>query len=219
VPGEPPVPPPPPAPPGLHAALPPDHTQPYPRQPYGPGYQPYPPQPYPPQAYPPQPYPIQPYPSQPYPPQVPPPLPRKSRTGLWIGLGIGALVLVCCLGGVVGFGGLIWFGIESDKQASVAALEDHLDAIVDREYGRAYDVLCESSQREQDLAEFERQAEQPRLVRYRIGEVTEAEDGEAIGHEIEVDLTFADGATRNELYFVYTEGWDVYEYTVCPLGD
>ena len=84
----------------------PDPATPYPGQPYqapypGPPYQaPYPGPPYqaqphsapPYQAYahPGQPYPGQPYPGQPYPA---PPVARRSRTGLWIALGAGALVL------------------------------------------------------------------------------------------------------------------------------
>jgi hypothetical protein len=65
----------------------------YPGQPYpGPAYpgQPYPGQPYPMPAYPGQPYPGPAYPGQPYPG---PPAARQSRTGLWITLGAGVLVL------------------------------------------------------------------------------------------------------------------------------
>ncbi len=47
------------------------------------------PSPYPPPQYPQQPY---------YPPGTPPPQPKKRRTGLWIALGIIALLLFACIG-------------------------------------------------------------------------------------------------------------------------
>jgi hypothetical protein len=68
------------------------YQAPYPGQPYPYPGQPHPGQPYP---YPGQPYPGQPYPGQAHPgqPYPAPPAARPSRTGLWIALGAGALVL------------------------------------------------------------------------------------------------------------------------------
>ena len=147
----------------------------------------------------------------------PPPLPRKSRAGLWIGLGVGALVLICCVGGVLGFGGLIWAGMEVDKQQSVAALEEHLDAVKSEEFDLVYDNLCAEAKDGLGRAEYaDKAGAAPQLLSYRIGDISRADDGDAIGYDIEVDLTFDDGVRRTDTYFVFTEGLDLDQLYVCP---
>lgn len=73
-------------------------SQPYPQQPPSQPYpQPYPPsQPYPPQLYPQQPYPPQGFPPQGFLQQPPQPPRKKNSVLMWVGIGVGAVLLLCC---------------------------------------------------------------------------------------------------------------------------
>lgn len=139
---------------------------------------------------------------------------RKKRVGLWVGLGIGVVVLLCCVAVPLGFGGLFLLGNEMDKQDSISTLEDYLDAVVDEDYDFAYGLLCEEYKVDVSREEFA--AADPGIVSYTVGDAAEMEeDGVKIGWEAEVDLSYADGTESTELYLVFTDGFS-FDYQVCP---
>jgi hypothetical protein len=163
------------------------------------------------------------YPGQPggYPGQYPPArVPKKSRVGLWVGLGIGAVVLlcVCCVGGL---GVPVYFGIteaeKQDKAASVEVLTQYLNELVDREYDTAYDLLCTASQVSVDLDEFVTQANEQPLQSFDVGEPVARDTAATTGYDIDVDQVFLDGQRRSDTYFV--DMWDAEGERVCLPGD
>ena len=76
------------------------------------------------------------------PPFAAPPTDRNRR-GLWIGLGVGGLVLVlCCVGGLFGFGLILVSGAEKVKTEAHQVVTDYLSALQREDYNKAYDLLC-----------------------------------------------------------------------------
>ncbi len=145
------------------------------------------------------------------------PPPRKGRTGLWIGLGIAAFVLVCCICAPAVGGGMIYLGYQADKQDTISAFEDYLSAVQAEDYDTAYGMLCDKDKKGLDADEYAASAtDGPRLVSYDIGDATmwDGEDLET-GYEIDVELTWDDGDVENAAYAVYTTDLDIYDYEVC----
>jgi hypothetical protein len=76
------------------------------------------------------------------PPFAAPPTDRNKR-GLWIGLGIGGLVLLlCCVGGAFGIGVLIVGGTEQVKREAEATVTAYLDAVRAEEWEVAHQQFC-----------------------------------------------------------------------------
>lgn len=123
----------------------------YQRSPYGPGQPPAPPGPA--------------GPSQQWAPQPPrgpgvrvpfaaPPAERDRRR-LWISLGVGGAALVlCCAGGVVGFGALIVTTGQATVTEARNTVRDFLDGLAKHDYREAYDQLCTARRSNQTLSEF-----------------------------------------------------------------
>ncbi|WP_327008787.1 hypothetical protein OHA72_16955 [Dactylosporangium sp. NBC_01737] len=84
-----------------------------------------------------------------------PPRDRDMR-GLWIGLGIGGLVLVlCCIGGVLG-GGFLLAGLEGVARSQLASVvDDYLTAMRAQDYDTARAQLCPEQQRTHTVAWYE----------------------------------------------------------------
>jgi hypothetical protein len=130
------------------------------------------------------------------PPFVAPPVDRNRR-GLWIGLSVGALVLVlCCVGGLTGFGLLV---VGSSRQIQTQATDEvrgYLDALEAGDYGAAYSHLCSATRKQVTSAEFAaRQQDEPRLVSYVVHQPQ-------IGGTIIVpaDLRYEDGTATLRRY-------------------
>lgn len=84
-----------------------------------------------------------------------PPRDRDMR-GLWIGLGIGGLVLaLCCVGGALG-GGFLLSGLEGVARAQLASVvDDYLTAVRAQDYEAARGQLCPEQQRTHSVAWYE----------------------------------------------------------------
>lgn len=93
-----------------------------------------------------------------------PPRDRDLR-GLWIGLGVGGLVLaLCCVGGALG-GGFLLAGLEGVARSQLASVvDDYLTALRAEDYATARAQLCPEQQRTHTLAWYEDE--------YRGSEVT-----------------------------------------------
>ncbi|MER7892367.1 hypothetical protein ABTX15_21345 [Micromonospora sp. NPDC094482] len=102
---------------------------------------------------------------------APPTEGRRAR--LWLGLGVGALALVlCCGGGGAAVVGLAVSGVQAVREQGRTVSTDYYQALVDRNYGEAYDQLCDDAQRRESRPEFERRvAAEPQVAGYRVGEV------------------------------------------------
>jgi hypothetical protein len=83
-----------------------------------------------------------------------PPRDRDLR-GLWIGLGVGGLVLVlCCVGSIVGVGFLLPYADSLGKAQVAAVVEDYLTALRSEDYATARRQLCDDEQETHSLGWF-----------------------------------------------------------------
>ncbi|SIR86144.1 hypothetical protein SAMN05444858_12294 [Micromonospora avicenniae] len=102
---------------------------------------------------------------------APPTEGRRAR--LWLGLGVGALaVLLCCGGGGSAVVGLAVSGVQAVREQGRTVSTDYYQALVDQNFGQAYDQLCDDAQRRESRPDFEsRVAAEPQVTAYRVGDV------------------------------------------------
>src|SRR2546421_11834542 len=100
--------------------------------------------------------------------QVPPPPPgpgvqapfatpptERDRKRLWIGLGVGAaLLVVCCGGGAFGFGALIVNRAGALRTEAVAVVRQYLNYLRTDSYASAYQLLCSDLRDSMNQSEF-----------------------------------------------------------------
>jgi hypothetical protein len=122
------------------------------------------------------------------PPFAAPPT-EGRRTRLWIGLGVGALaVVLCCGGGGTAVVGLAVSGVQAIREQARTVTGDYYQALIERDYGRAYEQLCDDAQRRESRPEFERRASaEPQVSAFRVGEV------DTTSLTVPVDVTLAGG--------------------------
>ncbi|MEV6601671.1 hypothetical protein AB0M36_33170 [Actinoplanes sp. NPDC051346] len=139
--------------------------------------------------------PTAPVPDPPPGPGVVPPFPappvegRGRRVGLGVGLGIGALVLV--LGGGLAAGiGLVTVATSALNEQADVVVGDYLDALRDRRYGSAYDMLCQETKDNTTEAEFTSEvSDQEPIATYDVGDL------DTLRLSAPVDVTYVDGST------------------------
>ncbi len=103
--------------------------------------------------------------------------PRRRGIGttnaLWIGLGIGGLVLVlCCVGGIAGIGVLAAGGDSTPSRRPARWSGHYLEAISTEDYAEAYEQLCDEITEKVSQADFERAYSGDKLESYTVGAVT-----------------------------------------------
>ncbi|MBX6752470.1 MAG: hypothetical protein IRY85_22880, partial [Micromonosporaceae bacterium] len=111
------------------------------------------------------------------PPFVAPPADGTSRRRwMAVGLSTGA-VLLACIAGLASLGGVVYLGYQALREQAHGTVVDYLTALRDREYGQAYELLCDSLQATMSPEAFERSnREGPRISGFEVGEPTLAED-------------------------------------------
>jgi hypothetical protein len=136
-----------------------------------------------------------------------------------IGVLIAALLMVCCVAGVASVGGLLYFGYRLDKDDTITAMETYLDRLKVRNYGAAYDQLCDEAKSAISRDQFQQRSfDQPRLVSYEIKNVTTANLNGHSGYTVDVEARLENGQTRTDTYFVFNENADANRYYICPPG-
>ncbi|TDB71507.1 MULTISPECIES: hypothetical protein [unclassified Micromonospora] len=122
------------------------------------------------------------------PPFAAPPT-EGGRKRLWLGLGVGALaLLICCGGGGTALVGLSVSSIRASEEQGHAIADEYYGALVRKEYGKAYDTLCDAVQRRESRSQFVRRvSDEPAVAGYRIGEV----DPNTL--TVPVEVTFSGG--------------------------
>lgn len=102
-----------------------------------------------------------------------PPTERDNKR-LWIVLGIGlAVVLVCCVGGIFGFGALVYSqnGSQVQPREAVSVVGDYLQDLQYNDYTGAYNLLCDNDQQQESMNEFQyRQSQRSVIKDYSIGQ-------------------------------------------------
>jgi hypothetical protein len=105
------------------------------------------------------------------PPFAVPPRDRDSKR-LWIGLGIGGLLLVlCCAGGIAGIGVLAAGGDSIAKSQASSVVRTFLEAIREQKYSDAYAELCDQLTERVTLDDFERAYGADKLQSYVVGAI------------------------------------------------
>jgi hypothetical protein len=141
------------------------------------------------------------------PPFPAPPTDRDNKT-LWIGLGVGgALLLLCCVGGILGFGLLVAGGNRIVEAEAKAAVQDYLEAQRRSDFPAAYDHLCRDITDNLSLEQFEERYGDSRVLEFTVDTVT-------ITRVIVVYATVvrAGAESRSEEFPVVQEGG---EFKVC----
>lgn len=97
-----------------------------------------------------------------------PPSDRNKR-GMWIGLGVGALVLLlCCVGGVVGVGVVVVSVTDQMKRQSTEVVTTYLESLLDRDFGTARRQLCEDLARDLTRERLSQQMRERPFTGYRL---------------------------------------------------
>lgn len=128
------------------------------------------------------------------PPFAAPPV-EGRRTRLWLGLGAGALALtLCCGGGGAAVLGLLVVGAEAIDEQGRTVSTNYYQALVEREYGAAYDQLCARVRQQESRRGFERRAASgPQVNSFQVGELNQAR------LTVPVEVTFSGGDRERQL--------------------
>jgi hypothetical protein len=130
------------------------------------------------------------------PPFAVPPRDRDSKR-LWIGLGIGGLILVlCCAGGIAGIGVLAAGGDSIARSQATSVVRTFLEAIKQEKYSDAYAELFDDITEKVTLADFQRTYGADKLDSYAVGQVDAT-------NSITVDVTL-NWQTRGTVEAQYT---------------
>lgn len=132
---------------------------------------------------------------------------------MWLGLGAAALaVVLCCGGGTAALVGLAVSSTKAINEQARTVVEEYLDAVRDREYARAYQMLCDDARQRESAAEFEeRVADEPQIASYRVGDA-------ALTNEVTVpvEVTYVAGG-QDRLRASLAQDSGTGEFEVCEI--
>jgi hypothetical protein len=114
---------------------------------------------------------------------------------MWIGLGVAALaVVLCCGGGAAALVGLAVAGTQAINEQARAVVGSYYQAVRDEHYGRAYELLCDTSKRRESPQEFQRRVSaEPHIASYQVGAATVANE---VTVPVQVSYTGGSQATQ-----------------------
>jgi hypothetical protein len=127
-----------------------------------------------------------------YPPFPAPPVEgRGRRIGVGLGLGAGVLLLVCG-GGVAAAVGLTRVMSSALNEQAEVVVGDYLEALRDREWSQAYDMLCAQAQQEETESQFtSRISTDDPIASWDVGNV------DLVQLAAPVAVTYSDGDTAD----------------------
>jgi Domain of unknown function (DUF4878) len=149
---------------------------------------------------------VHPYPPPPgpgvAPPFAAPPLDR-SRRSLWIGLIVGGVAFVlCCAGGLFGFGLLVVAGNDQTQMQAQRTVQTFVVAVHDENYAKARSLLCTDLLRHTSTQALRNEWGQHQISRYEIS------PGDISGQNATVTATldYTDQAPRTYTFTLVPEG-------------
>lgn len=133
---------------------------------------------------------------------------------MWLGLGVAALaVVLCCGGGAFAMVGLLVAGTEAVNEQARVVVGDYFEALRDRQYGRAYQLLCDDARRRESPAEFEeRVAAEPDITAYQVGDIAGLDE-----ITVPVRVTYV-GGRQDNLRASLAQDSDTGEFKVCGVS-
>lgn len=146
-----------------------------------------------------------------FPPFPAPPVEgRGRRLGLGLGLGAGVLVLVCG-GGVAVAAGLTTVMSSALNEQAEVVVGDYLSALRDREWAKAYDLLCAQARDDENKSQFtSRIATADPITTWDVGNV------DLVRLAAPVAVTYADGDTA-ELNAYLGQNRETGGFEVCSV--
>lgn len=147
------------------------------------------------------------------PPFVAPPTDGSGRRrGQAIAL-ILVTVFVCCVGSVGVFVGLALLGQRAFSDEARTAVTNYLKAVQQRDYGKAYDQLCEPLQRQISEAELAQvYSELPSIDSFTVDKPVASASSAA--YEVNVTLHSADAGDHDQ-HFLVTQNQTTARFEVC----
>jgi hypothetical protein len=134
------------------------------------------------------------------PPFASPPTDRDKRR-MWIGLGVGGLVLLLCVvGGIVGIVVLLVSSTEQAKTQAGQVVAAYLDAVLDDDYDTAHQYLCGPLAAQVGVDDLEDLANRTPFSDYELEEARLATYVDVLAH-----LQTSSGE-RDQLFSLDTEG-------------
>jgi hypothetical protein len=128
------------------------------------------------------------------------PAPPAEGGGARLGWGLGiagAVLVLCCGGGLAAFIGLVVTQVAATNEQSRAVVTDYLDALREEDYDSAYDLLCDEWQERATKDQFETsERARKKIDSYEIGEYDVYDDS------VPVDERYRDGTTDKVKYFL-----------------
>jgi len=139
---------------------------------------------------------------------------ERDRRRMWVGIGIGAVLLVlCCGGGIVGFGALVVARTRALPAEAVAVVDQYLAGLRDGDFKQAYDQLCGQARDQETLDRFTaRQRGLPHIDSYTIGQP------DASGAEVIVPADVEAGGDRQSRTFGLVQDQEAGGLRICRGG-
>ncbi|WP_433828904.1 hypothetical protein ACQP2E_06245 [Actinoplanes sp. CA-015351] len=151
-------------------------------------------------------------------PGVHPPFPappvegRGKRIGLGFGIA-GGIALLVCGGGVAALFGLATAMDNAINEQADVVVTRYMDAVQDRDFAKAYDLLCEDSQAEEGRVEYSARMSSTETVRdFAVGDV------DLTYGTVPVNVTYADGDTA-VLKAELAQNTSTGAFEVCGVGE
>jgi hypothetical protein len=135
------------------------------------------------------------------PPFAAPPVDRSQR-GLWIGLTVGALALVlCCAGGLFGFGLLVVAGTDQAEREARQAVDRFVAALKEQDYEAALGQMCDAFVRRSSAETIEVEFGGHEITGHRVGNLQ-------VGNTratADVEIQYADQVARRYRFTLVAE--------------
>jgi hypothetical protein len=150
-------------------------------------------------------------------PGVTPPFaapPIEGRTArMWLSLGVAGLAAVlCCGAGGTALVGLAITQAESINERADTIVGDYFDALAERKYEDAYELLCDDAQRDESPAQFTaRVSREPRVTSYQVGNV------DLTDLTVPADVTYETGG-QDQLEITLAQDRGTGEFEVCGIA-
>jgi hypothetical protein len=153
------------------------------------------------------------------PPFVAPPT-DGARRRRWLAIGLaGAALLVCCLGGVFGAGGLVVLGNQMILDEARGTVSAYLGAVRDKDYAGAYALLCDSEQSNIDEGEFVDMFQHSSTLRsFTVGEAVLESTVAGDQLVVPVTLAYTDGHS-NAARYLLDQDTSTGAFEVCGQTD